>query len=58
MHKIRPCFPTLIAIFEINLKSHVVYEIKCNECKAKYICRQAAMLPLRYQISKIGFKGW
>ena len=35
--KLRSCLPTLKSSFDRDLKSHVVYEIKCNECGSIYV---------------------
>ena len=32
--KLRSCLPTLKSFFDRDLKSHVVYEIKCNGCRS------------------------
>ena len=37
MRKLRSCLPTLISSFDRDLKSHVVYEIKCNGCGSIYV---------------------
>ena len=34
--KLRACLPTLKSSFDRDLKSHVVYEIKCNGCGSIY----------------------
>ena len=35
--KLRSCLPTLKSSFDRDLKSHVVYEIKCNGCGSIYV---------------------
>ena len=35
--KLRSCFPTLKSSFDRDLKSHLVYEIKCNGCGSIYV---------------------
>ena len=35
--KLRLCLPTLKSFFDRDLKSHVVYEIKCNGCGSIYV---------------------
>ena len=35
--KLRSCLPTLKSSFDRDLKSHVVYEIKCNRCGSIYV---------------------
>ena len=35
--KLRSCIPTLKSSFDSDLKSHVVYEIKCNGCGSIYV---------------------
>ena len=35
--KLRLCIPTLKSSFDKDLKSHVVYEIKCNGCGSIYV---------------------
>ena len=35
--KLRTCLPTLKSPFDKNLKSHVVYKVKCNGCSSIYV---------------------
>ena len=42
--KLRSCLPTLKSSFFRDLKSHVVYEIKCNWCGSIYACRTVEKL--------------
>ena len=37
------CLPSLLSSFDMDLKSHVIYELTCNECKSIYVgqtCRR------------------
>ena len=57
--KLRSCLPTLKSFFDRDLKSHVVYEIKCNVCGSIYVghSRKPTCYHKDNRTSKEGFIG-